>query len=61
MFCAGMYITTEYGAYSAKMSPFLQDLTGKVRKTEEYYFANGGLADIWKGEWSRRGSKQIVL
>jgi uncharacterized protein with von Willebrand factor type A (vWA) domain len=56
-----MYITTEYGAYSAKMSPFLQDLTGKVRKTEEYYFANGGLADIWKGEWSRRGSKQIVL
>jgi len=39
----------------------LHDLTGKVRKTEKYYFANGGLADIWKGELSTRGLKQIVL
>lgn len=38
----------------------LQDLTGKVRKTEKYYFANGGLADIWKGELSIKGSRQTV-
>ena len=39
----------------------LQDLTGQVRKTETYYFANGSLADIWKGEWSRRiSTKQMV-
>ncbi|KIM82575.1 hypothetical protein PILCRDRAFT_7939 [Piloderma croceum F 1598] len=38
----------------------LQDLTGMVRKIEKYYFANGGLADIWKGELSTRGSTQIV-
>jgi len=31
------------------------DLTGKVRKTQAYYFTNGELADvIWIGEWSRR-------
>lgn len=38
----------------------LQDLTGKVRKTEKYYFANGGLADIWKGEWSGKKTPRIV-
>ena len=44
------------------MSSFhLQDLTGKVRKTETYYFANGGLSDVWKGEWSRENEKEIVL
>lgn len=38
-----------------------QDLTGTVRKTESHYFANGGLADIWKGEWTREGgSREIV-
>jgi hypothetical protein len=33
---------------------YLMDLTGKVRKTQAYYFTNGELADvIWLGEWSR--------
>lgn len=57
-----MVYAAECDAYTHKMPSFrLQDLTGKVRKTEKYYFANGGLADIWKGEWSRRGLKQTVL
>jgi hypothetical protein len=38
----------------------LQDLTGTVRKTDKYYFANGGLADVWKGEWSHGTSRQLV-
>jgi hypothetical protein len=41
-------------------SPPLLDLTGKVRKTQTYYFANGVLADIWKGEWSRGSMRQTV-
>jgi hypothetical protein len=26
-----------------------------VNKTEPYYFACGGLADIYKGQWTRHG------
>jgi hypothetical protein len=29
----------------------MEDLTGKVSKTEKYYFAYGGFADVWKGEY----------
>ena len=43
------------------MPPFRpQDLTGKVRKIDKYYFANGGLADIWRAELSRGSSRRIV-
>jgi hypothetical protein len=39
----------------------LQDLTGKVRKTETHSFAIGGLADIWMGELTRgSATTQIV-
>lgn len=40
--------------------PNLQDLTGQVKITEQSYFANGGSANIWKGEWARGGSNQTV-
>jgi hypothetical protein len=29
----------------------MENLTGMVRKSENYYFAFGGAADVWKGEW----------
>jgi hypothetical protein len=31
----------------------MNNLTGKVRKSEKHYFAIGGLADVWKGEWTQ--------
>jgi hypothetical protein len=36
------------------------DLTGQVRKTQAYYFANGGVADIWMGEWLQDNTRKIV-
>ena len=36
------------------------DLTGQVRKTQAYYFANGGVADIWMGEWLQDNTQKIV-
>jgi hypothetical protein len=31
----------------------MENLTGMVRKSENYYFAFGGAADVWKGEWTQ--------
>jgi hypothetical protein len=36
------------------------DLSGKVKKTESHYFAFGGFADIWKGEWDDDEAGQRV-
>lgn len=38
----------------------MRDLTGKVRKSSDYYFATGGYADIWRGILSdERGDQQV--
>lgn len=37
----------------------MRDLTGEVTKTEPYYFANGGFADIWRAEWKERKSGKV--
>ncbi|TDL16125.1 kinase-like protein [Rickenella mellea] len=29
----------------------MRNLTGQVRRTSDYYFANGGFADVWKCDW----------
>ena len=42
----------------------MENLTGTVRKSENYYFAFGGLADVWKGEWTqdtRHSTKATVV
>lgn len=47
-------------ADSKKMSFGPDDLTGKVMKADKYYFANGVVSDVWRGEMSKGGTKQIV-
>ncbi|KAF7968619.1 hypothetical protein HWV62_30013 [Athelia sp. TMB] len=46
----------------SRRSPFgPEDLTGRVKKTAKYCFANGSLADIWLGELQKKdGTTQIV-
>ena len=39
----------------------MDNLTGQVRKSENYYFASGGLADGRKGEYTRRSTKATVV
>jgi hypothetical protein len=48
----------DYRAHAYKLS--LNDLTGMVKKTPPDYFAYSEHADVWKGEWSRERSKEIV-
>jgi hypothetical protein len=31
-----------------------KDLTGQVFETELWYFAYGGSADVWKGQWNNQ-------
>lgn len=37
----------------------MRDLTGQVKKTEPYYFANGGFADIWRAEWKEGSGEKV--
>lgn len=38
-----------------------QNLTGRVRKLDKYYIANGSTSDIWRGELlSNEGPAQMV-
>ena len=48
--------TNKYGSASS----LLLDLTGCIRCTERYYFALGGSAEIWKGEWVQKDSGTAV-
>jgi len=38
-----------------------RDLTGQVIKMEPYYFAYGGRADIWMGQWIQKDSKGVEV
>jgi serine/threonine protein kinase len=39
----------------------MRDLTGRVVKLEKHYFAHGGLADIYRGNWTHSdGQTQVV-
>lgn len=37
--------------------PVLQD----VKKLDSYYFACGGLADLYKGQWTRKPGEVILV
>lgn len=41
-------------------SPSLRDLTGQVTKKEQYYFAMGGFADIYRAVLRQGEKDQIV-
>ena len=38
-----------------------QDLTGQVVNMEPYYFAHGGIADVWMGQWIPKDSKNVEV
>jgi hypothetical protein len=40
--------------------PTLLDLTGHITRENDYYFAHGGYADIWKGIWLKDSEKRQV-
>lgn len=45
---------------SATYSHLTPDLSGKVSKAEEYYFAIGGNADIWRGKLKTSSGECVV-
>lgn len=42
-------------------SEALPDLSGQVKKTDPSYFASGGVADIWKGQWTTEAKQESVV
>ena len=50
-----------YTHLSPMSSQPTQDLTGQVKKTEPYYFAHGGSADIWMGELTKSDSGNLKV
>ena len=38
-----------------------RNLTGQVRLTETQPFADGGFAEVWKGEWTSKSSEKSMV
>ena len=46
-------------SHSTSLSNFV-DLTGQVAKIDQFPFATGGFADVWRGEWESEHGYELV-
>ena len=59
--CGGESVPNNASGPSSSLPPTtLLDLTGHITPEDNFYFAHGGSADIWKGTWVKDTEKRKV-